>query len=93
MDIEFTQFLMPDGRQKKIIIDRPDDICELAEQLKKNQCRLEIEMLTTGVISITVDRNLANGEIQSLAHEICTNGPAVPIAIDKLINDAFKNLN
>jgi len=88
MEIPFTQFLMPDGRQRPMIIDRPDDIGEKAKQLLESGCRLEIEMLQTGEISMTVERDRSDGEIDLLAQEICSNGPALPIAIDKLISEA-----
>lgn len=88
MKIPFTQFLMPDGRQRPMIIDRPDDIGEKAKQLIDSGCRLEIEMLQTGKISMTVERDRSDGEIDLLAQEICSNGPPVPIAVDKLISEA-----
>jgi len=88
MEIPFTQFLMPDGRQRPMIIDRPDDVGEKAKQLLESGCRLEIEMLQTGQISMTVERDQSDGEIDLLAQEICSNGPSVPIAVDKLINEA-----
>ena len=88
MEITFTQFLMPNGRQAPVIIDRPDDVGEKAKQLLDSGCRLEIEMLQTGEISMTVERDQDDGEIELLAQEICSNGPPVPIAIDKLISEA-----
>lgn len=88
MEIPFTQFLMPDGRQRPMIIDRPNDIGEKAKQLMDSGCRLEIEILMTGEISMTVERDQEDGEIDLLAQKICSNGPAVPVAIDELINEA-----
>ena len=85
MDIPFTQFLMPNGTKRKVIITRPNDIAVKAQRLLDAGCRLEIEMLQTGEISMTVERD---GEEQVLAHEICNNGPEVPIAVDKLISEA-----
>ena len=91
MEIRFTQFLMPDGRQRPMIIDRPDDVGEKAKQLLESGCRLEIEMLMTGEISITVERDQDDGEIDLLAQKICSNGPAVPVAVDELINSASES--
>ena len=88
MEIPFTQFLMPDGRQRSVKIDRPDDIGDKAKQLVASGCRLEIEMLQTGEISMTVERDGDDGEIDLLAQEVCTNGPPVPLAVDKLICEA-----
>lgn len=88
MEIPFTQFLMPDGRTRPMIIDRPGDIGKKAKQLIDSGCRLEIEMLQTGEISMTVECDQADDEIKLLAQEVCSNGPAVLIAIDKLISEA-----
>lgn len=88
MEITFTQFLLPDGRQRPMIIDRPDDIGKKAKQLIDSGCRLEIEMLQTGEISMTVERDGNDGEIDLLAQEVCSNGPPVPVAVDKLISEA-----
>ena len=90
MEIKFTQFLMPDGRQRKVKITRPDDIVRKAEALQNNGCRFEIEMLMTGEISMTVERssNRNGQEDEVLSHKICLNGPDVPINIDAMIHEA-----
>lgn len=71
-----------------MIIDRPDDIGEKAKRLLDSGCRLEIEMLQTGEISMAVERDQEDGEIDLLAQKICSNGPALPAAVDELINEA-----
>ena len=78
--VEFTQHLLPDGRQKKVIIDRPDEIADIAEQFVKKGGRLEIELLATGVISITAEL----GD-DTIAHELVKNGPDVPASVDIVI--------
>lgn len=88
MEVPFTQFLMPDGRRTQVTIERPDEIGEQAQKLLKAGWRLEIEMLATGMISMTVERDDDNGETVSPAHELCNNGPAVLVAVDKLITEA-----
>ncbi len=90
MEVPFTQFLMPDGRRTQVTIERPDEICEQAQKLLEAGWRLEIEMLATSAISMTVERDVDgdDDEIVCSAHEICNNGPAVPIAVDKLITEA-----
>jgi len=90
MEVPFTQFLMPNGRQTQVTIERPDEICEQAHKLVEAGWRLEIEVLATGTISMTVERDIDTDEdeIVCSAHEICNNGPAVPDAVDKLITEA-----
>lgn len=85
MSIPFTQFLMPDGRQQPVTIDRPEEIEAKARELIKLGYRFEIEMLTTGEISI--ECCTPDGE-ESLAQEICPNGPPVCDAVDNVVNDA-----
>lgn len=87
MTIPFTQFLMPDGRQKEVSIDRPEAIGTLARGLIDHGCVFEIEMLSTGEISMEV----MHGE-NSIAAEICLNGPEVPKAVDRLVEQAILNL-
>lgn len=89
MSIEFTQFLLPDGRQKKIKIDRPKAIEDLATELDDAGHRFEIEVLMNGVISMTVEIEGPDGEEITRAHELVENGPKVPKRIDKLIQDAY----
>ncbi len=88
MEVPFTQFLMPDGRRTQTAIERPDEICEQAQKLLKDGWRLEIEMLATGMISMTVERDDDDRETVCSAHQLCNNGPAVLVAVDKLITEA-----
>ena len=87
--IEFTQFLMPDGRQRKVKIDRPEETERLATELHDAGHRFEIEMLTTGAISMTVEIDGENGEEIVRSHQICDNGPAVPASIDTMMREAY----
>lgn len=90
MSIEFTQFLLPNGEQDKINITRPKEIEDMATELKDAGHRFEIEMLTDySTISMTIEIDML-GEDITRAHELVANGPGVPIAIDKLINQAYK---
>jgi hypothetical protein len=90
MNIEFTQYLLPDGRTKLVTIDRPDEIAFKAQSLIDAGCKLEIEMLTTGEISMSVEREPVNDDDDGvLAMEICFNGPDVPVRVDKMINAAL----
>lgn len=79
-EITFTQFLMPDGRQKSVTINRPTEIAKLAEEIIARGYRFECEMLTTREISLTITNKHGDADI-----EIVNNGPEVPAAIDQLI--------
>lgn len=87
MSIHFTQYLMPDGRQTDVAIDRPDAVERLAEQLSTQGARFEIEMLSDyQTISLTCEPPDPDGD--TLAHELVPNGPAVPDAVDRLVAKA-----
>ena len=86
MSIPFTQFLMPNGRKNLVTIDRPDKVEKQAEALIAANLSLEIEMLTTGEISMTVEDH---SEENTVAIRVCHNGPDVPINVDDMIDEAW----
>jgi len=87
MDIEFTQYLRPDGRTKVVQMDRPEDIVLMAEKiLESGKYRFEVEVLMTDQVSVTC---FDTEEEEDIAIEISANGPPLPAAIDKMIGDAF----
>jgi hypothetical protein len=90
MTIQFTQFLRPDGRQQKVGIDRPRPIEESALWLFENGCNFEIEVLRTGEVSIEVlSPEDDEGDRSTLAVEILENGPGVPEAVDRVVEEAL----
>jgi hypothetical protein len=82
--IPFTQFMMPNGRQVPVTIDRPREIADRAAFLISQGCRFEIEMLRTGEISMAVE----HGD-DTWAIEIVPNGPEVLPAVDRIVVDAY----
>ena len=88
-EVPFTQFLMPDGRRVPVVIDRPAEVAVKARSLLTLGYRLECEVLQTGQVSFTVERDGPDGEAEVLAHEIAVNGPPVVEAIDRLITNAW----
>lgn len=87
-DIEFTQYLRLSGRQQSVWVDRPDMIATKARALVAEGYRLEIEVLSTGTISMTVD----NGDDLLLAIQLCENGPVVPETVDALVTEAYDRM-
>ena len=93
MEIPFTQYLLPDGRKKPVTINRSEEIGLKAQRLIDVGCRLEIEMLRTGEISMSVEHDPVDDDDDGvLSMEVCANGPDVPVRVDKLIKDATRNL-
>ena len=82
-DIEFTQFLMPNGRRTTVWIERPDDIVNKAREIRAAGFRFETEMLGDyQTISLTIAKD--DGDY---AIKVVPNGPRVPEAIDRMISD------
>jgi hypothetical protein len=84
--IPFTQFLMPDGRRTPVWIDRPKEIEDLARDLIEAGAHFDIEMLRTRDISMTVEMDVLDDPV--LASEICSNGPDVPVCVDRIVRKA-----
>ena len=53
-DITFTQYLMPLGTPKPVVIARPEPIAALADAIIARGYRFECVMLTTREISLTI---------------------------------------
>lgn len=86
LDVPFTQFLRPDGRQRPVWIERSAEIAALARQLLAAGHQFEIEELMDHTVSMTVEAVDQNDP--PIAIELCPNGPAVPNAVDRLIQAA-----
>jgi hypothetical protein len=81
MAITFTQYLRPNGRRADVSITRSPEVEAKAQAIIAAGYWFECEELTTGHVSFTVtDRT---GDVM---HEIVMNGPAVPEAVDRLVN-------
>lgn len=80
-NVPFIQYMLPDGRKKPVMIDRPDNIAAVADNIRSHGFRFEIEVLRTGLVSMTVSDD--DGDYHQ---KICRNGPAIPDAVDTLIS-------
>lgn len=81
--VAFVQFLLPHGEQRHTTIDMPDEVAVFGGELREAGYRFEIEVLRTGHIHADV----CDDEGQ-LASEVCSNGPEVPVAIERMIRTA-----
>lgn len=90
MEIPFTQYLLPDGRTKKVLTDCPEGKEAKVQALLDNGAYFEAEILTTGEVSFTCEVDVpGTNETLVLAHEMCPNGPEVLEAIPRLIDTAY----
>ena len=88
-EIPFTQYLMPDGRKKAVLVERPIEVASVAHGLIERGVAFAVEMLPTGDISMTAETEPSKDtEDETIAHELCANGPEVPLAVDLLVASA-----
>jgi hypothetical protein len=80
----FTQFLFPNGRKKANVIDMPEEIEKLADELSKAGYNFEIEVFPDTQL---VHMDCCDEE-GPLATETCKNGPEVPVKVEKLVRRA-----
>jgi hypothetical protein len=91
MTIEFTQFLRPDGRRKKVEIDLDSETEALAKKFVDSGGWFECEVLTDeSTVSLTACRNI-DGEPDDIVIVLVENGPKVPDAVYDLVRKAIKH--
>ncbi len=90
MCIPFTQYLRPNGKQVQVTIDRPFEVIQKAQAIMLKGFKFEIEELMNGMVSMTVEKPYSDDG--PIAHQICKNGPDVPVKVDQLVDIAFKEL-
>ena len=80
--IEFTQYLMPDGRKRKMFFsDLSPEAEAAAKRIVDAGLYLECEVLAiTGWVSLTV----SDGE-QDVGIEVVPNGPPIIEAVERLL--------
>lgn len=78
--IEFTQFLLPDGRKQIVRIFRSAEVVEKAKQIVAAGLHFEVEVLTNGMVSLTI-----TGKNRDVSIRLCTNDEAVLAAVDDLV--------
>jgi len=83
MSIPFTQYTLPNGRKSKVIIDMPANIEKIAHALIERGCHFDVEMLSTGLISMTCEKD---GDL--LAIEVCPNDEKVVAGVEKIIKQS-----
>lgn len=75
-----TQFLRPDGRQKKFTVEMPDELHEPYVDMVNSGCRLEAEVISTGEVSVTVTSDEADVDIR-----VTRNDDSVVTALKEML--------
>lgn len=88
MAIEFTQYVRPHGEKRTVHIGRPFDVERKAQGIVESELTFECEVLTDGRVSLTV----TNPQEGDVAIRVVSNGPAVPPAVDALVEEAHQQL-
>lgn len=83
-ELEFTQFLLPNGRRREVTTEVSQEAWDKAQDIKEAGFNFEIEVLNTGQVSATISSVEAGVD---LAHSITPNGPEVQEGIEKMITD------
>jgi hypothetical protein len=92
MPIPFTQYLLPNGKTKKIQISLDLETEDLANQFIEAGGCFEAEMLTDyKTVSLTACF-VVDDEMQDIASEVIENGPEVPEAVKRLVESATEFL-
>lgn len=81
-----TQFLRPNGRQRKTECPLPIQMKRLYDEMMKHGCEFQVEQLNTGLVSATITRLDTNEQEGSdLDIRITSNGPAVQDGMTEML--------
>lgn len=80
--IPFTQYLLPDGRQIQVAVDRPDAVADKAMEIIGLGYRFECEKLTDGRVSLTIHDVAAEEDVDI---RLVSDGNGVLEAVDDLV--------
>jgi len=89
-EVPFTQYLRPNGSRRPISINRPTEMYLKAMRLIEAGYRFEVEVLTTGQVSLTCVDPEDSGDI---AIEVCANNSEVSDKVDAVIEKAWEHAN
>ena len=86
--IEFTQYILPNGRKKQLFIHATKEYVEKSKAIIEDGNRFEIEVLRNGTVSMTI----FNMELEEdINIELCFNETDFQTHLHKLI-DSYKGL-
>lgn len=85
--IPFTQYILPNGRTRKVTISRSTEICDKALIIRKRGLRFECEILSTGQVNFTI-----TGQNIDVLIKICPNNEKVLEIVDQLVIEGYDRL-
>lgn len=87
MSIPFTQYLRPNGHTRSISILMNEDVETKAKVLLSKGYHFDIEVLSTGMVSISCENN-----DEVIAIVVCSNDPATVDSVRDVVDSATKTL-
>lgn len=81
--IEFTKYILPNGRKEKVFFIAPMDVVQKGNKILEKGYRFEIEELRTGQISMTISDPIEEMDVDI---RICNKDK-----INENINDMISN--
>ena len=86
MNVEVTQFILPNGRKEVGQMDASNDCKDKYEQLIRSGCRLTAEILRTGEVSLCIEfMDTAGYEGFDYDCKISNNGPEITSVLSNMI--------
>lgn len=94
MFIDFTEYVLPNGRQRVLKISVPDDIGKMARDIENDgERRFECETLRTGQISLTIVGENDDGDQDDLDIEIADSPHTRDVVLATLIKRFHAKIN
>lgn len=90
MSIPFTEYRLPRGTRHHQEIERPDDVEVLAHRLILEGFEFTVELLNTGIVSMTCERDTPDGETEVIGHVLAPNNPLLEMKVDELVKGAYQ---
>jgi hypothetical protein len=85
--IPFTQYRRPHGEKRQQFFDCDESLANKAQAIIERGYCFEVEVLMNGIVSLTI----SNGK-EDVAIELSPNGPEIPGAVERLVENFFDNL-
>lgn len=91
--VPFTQYLRPNGVARDVGVTMPDQYKSKIDAITEAGALFEIEVLTTGDVSMTVEWKTPIDEYETIAHELSPNSPEIDAALVRLVENAYKRIS
>lgn len=90
--VQFTQYLLPDARKKKVVIDVEPEIETKAIYLESIGAYFEVELLQTRLVSMTCEIDDDVDDPIVLSSKLCINDESVLESVKTLVDEAYNRI-